>query len=101
MPHVTLFRFKAAPGKRQALIDLMDRWERERRPKARGFERSVMVSNLRDPDEFFSAVRFDTTENYNANSKDPEQDAWYRQFRALLVADPEWFDGKLERESVA
>jgi len=60
-----------------------------------------MVSNLRDPDEFFSAVRFDTTENYNANSKDPEQDAWYRQFRALLAADPVWFDGKVETESVA
>jgi hypothetical protein len=35
------------------------------------------------------------------NSNRPEQDAWFRELRANLVADPEWFDGTLERESMA
>ena len=100
MAHVTLFRYKALPGKRQELLALMDQWERERKPKVKGFQRSIMVSNLKDPDEFFSAVRFDTTENYNANSNDPEQDAWSRKMRALCLADPVWFDGKLEKETL-
>ena len=96
MPHVTHFRFRAKPGERQAVIDNFNRWEQERKPKAKGFMRSVMTSNVDDPDEFMVGVMFDTTENYNANSNDPEQGAWFQQLRSLLVADPEWFNGKLE-----
>ncbi len=101
MPHVTHFRFKAKPGERQAVIDSFDRWDRERRPKAKGFVRSVMTANLKDPDEFMVGVMFDTTENYNANSNEPEQGAWFEELRSHLVGDPEWFDGTLERESQA
>jgi heme-degrading monooxygenase HmoA len=101
MPHVTHFRFKAEPGERQAVIDSFDRWDRERRPKAKGFVRSVMTTNLKDSDEFMVGVMFDTTESYNANSNDPEQGAWFQELRSHLVADPDWFDGTLERESMA
>ncbi len=101
MPHVTNFRFKAKPGERQAVIDSFDRWDRERRPKVKGFVRSVMTANIKDPDEFMVGVMFDTTESYNANSNDPEQGAWFQELRSHLVADPDWFDGTLERESQA
>ncbi len=101
MPHVTHFRFKAKPGERQAVIDTFNRWEQERKPKVKGFMRSVMTSNVDDPDEFMVGVMFDTTENYSANSNDPEQGAWYQGLPAHLVADPEWFNGTLERETIA
>lgn len=101
MPHVTHFRFKAKPGERQAVIDNFERWERERKPKVKGFVRSIMTSNVKDPDEFMVGVMFDTTENYNANSNDPEQGAWFQELRSHLIADPDWFDGNLERESMA
>jgi quinol monooxygenase YgiN len=101
MPHVTSFKFKAKPGERQAVIDNFQRWERERKSKAKGFVRSVLVSNLRDADEFMATVVFDSTESYNANSNNPEQGDWYTELRSHLTADPEWFDGKLEAQATA
>ena len=101
MAHVTHFRLKAKPGERQAVIDAFNRWQEERRPKVKGFVRSVLSSGLRDPDEFMAGVMFDTTESYNANSNDPEQHAWFQGLRSHLIADPEWFDGKLEMENSA
>ncbi len=99
--HVSFFQAKALPGKRQAVIDVFAKWEREQKPKAKGFVRSIMVASNSEPDEIMGAVRWDTTENYVANANRPEQDAWYREFRANLAADPVWFDGTLVRETTA
>jgi quinol monooxygenase YgiN len=98
---VTFFRLKAQPGKRQAVIDQFDKWDREHKSKATGFQRSIVVSSNDDPDELMAAVRFDTTASYQANSERPEQGAWYQELRANLAADPIWFNGTLERESMA
>lgn len=97
-PHITFFTMKAQPGKRQAVIDHFDKWMRDRRPEAPGFVRVCLCSNEKDPDEFMSYAMFADKETYDANSQSPEQDAWYRELRALLVADPVWFDGQLERQ---
>jgi len=99
--HVSFFRAKALPGKRQASIDQFEKWEREQKAKAKGFVRSILVASNSDPDEFMGGIRWDTTENYFANANRPEQDAWYRELRANLVADPVWFDGTLAREMLA
>ena len=101
MPHVTVFRFKALPGKRQAVLDAFDKWEREQKPRATGFQRSILVAGNDDPDEFTSVVRWDNSENYFKNAERPEQDAWFQEFRANLADDPAWFDGTLQRESTA
>ena len=99
--HVSFFRARALPGKRQAVLEQFEKWEREQKPKATGFIRSIMVASNDDPDEIMGAVRWDTRENYFANAGRPEQDAWYREYRTLLAADPEWFDGTLLRETNA
>ena len=99
--HVSFFRARALPGKRQAVIDQMDKWEREQKAKATGFMRSILVASNNDPDELMGAVRWDTTGNYFANAERPEQDAWYRELRANLATDPVWFDGTLLREMTA
>jgi len=101
MAHITLFRFKALPGRRQALLDQFDRWEREQKSKATGFQQTVLVASNNDPNEFMGAVRWDSTANYMKNANRPEQDAWFRELRSNLASDPEWFDGTLERESKA
>ncbi len=98
--HLTFFRMKAQPGKRQAVIDQFAKWEREHKATARGFQRSIVVSSNDDPDELMAGVRFDSTESYNANSGRAEQGAWFGELRALLVADPEWFNGTLAREAM-
>jgi hypothetical protein len=41
---------------------------------------------------------FDSKASYDATSNDPGQNAWFQELRSHLTADPEWFDGKLERE---
>ena len=98
MPHVTSFRFKALPGRRQAVIDHFERWERDQKPKATGFEQSILITNNGDPDEFMAVVRWDSRENYLRNSNRAEQDAWFRELRSDLVDDPMWFDGTLEMD---
>ena len=99
-PHLTYFKMKAKPGERQEVIDMFERWFRDRRPEASGFVRSVLCSSITDPDEFMAYAMFADKETYDANSNDPEQTAWYEELRSHLVADPEWFDGTLERQRV-
>jgi len=99
--HVTFFRAKVLPGKRDATIEQFNRWEREQKPKAAGFIRSILVANNNNPDEIMAAVRWDNTENYMKNSDRPEQGAWFQELRANFAADPEWFDGTLIREASA
>ncbi len=98
--HLTFFRMKALPGKRQAVVDQFAKWEREHKGAAKGFQRSILVANNEDPDELMAAVRFDSTESYNANSDRGEQGAWSGELRALLAADPEWFNGTVAREAL-
>jgi quinol monooxygenase YgiN len=98
MAQVTHFKIKAKPGERDAVIAMFDKWQNDRRPKAKGYVRSILTSNLKNPDEFMAGVMFDSKESYDANSNDPDQGAWYKDLRSHLAADPEWFDGKLERE---
>ena len=99
--HVSFFRARALPGKRQAVIDHMDKWEREQKAKATGFVRSILVASNSDSDELMGGVRWDTAGTYFANAERPEQDAWYRELRANLAADPVWFDGTLVKEMIA
>ena len=56
--HVSFFRARALPGKRQAVLEQFEKWEREQKPKAAGFIRSIMVASNDDPDEIMGAVRF-------------------------------------------
>ena len=95
--HVTFFRMKAQPGKRQAVIDHFAQDEEFTR-ESKGFVRAIVVTSSDDPDEVMAGVRFDSAENYNANSNDPRTGAWYQGLRALLAADPDWFNGTLARE---
>jgi len=99
--HVSFFRAKALPGKRQAVLEQFEKWDREQKAKAKGFLRTILVAKNDDPDEFMGATYWDTTENYFANAERPEQDAWYWELRASLAEDPVWFDGTLVRETAA
>ena len=97
-PHMTHFKMRAKPGERQMIIDHVDLWLRDSRPGVGGFIRLVLCSNVADPDEFMAYAMFADTKTYDANSSTPEQHAWYEKLRTHLVADPEWFDGTVERQ---
>ncbi len=96
--HVSFFHGRTLPGKREALIGAMKKWEREQKSRAKGFLYSNVVFSNHEPDEFMGAVHWDSTDNYFVNANRPEQDAWYREFRANLSEDPSWFDGTLAME---
>ena len=96
--HITFFRMKALPGKRQAVVDHFLRDEQELVGETPGFVRAILVTNNEDPDELMAGVRFDSTEHYNANSNDPRTNDWFQELRAMLAADPQWFNGTLARE---
>jgi quinol monooxygenase YgiN len=93
-----MFRMRAKPGDRQKIIDHFDLWLRDRRPEAPGFVRTVLCSSIKDPDEFIGYAMFADKKTYDDNSNSPEQDAWYRELRAHLTDDPDWFDATLERQ---
>jgi len=60
-----------------------------------GFIASYIYRTDADPNEAYLVVLFENRETYVANAESPEQDARYRQLRALLEADPEWHDGEV------
>jgi quinol monooxygenase YgiN len=97
-PHMTHFKMRSKPGERQKVIDHFDLWLRDRRPGVGGFIRLVLCSKADDPDEFMAYAMFADKQTYDANSNSPEQNDWYEKLRSHLVADPEWFDGTVERQ---
>src|SRR6266536_4026492 len=91
----SVFRLRPRQGQEQALIDLMERWNRERRPKVDGFVAAHVYRSEKRPGEYVNTVVFRDREAYTKNADDPEQGVWYRDLRAVLESDPEWEDGEV------
>lgn len=101
MAHTTSFKFRAKPGERGAVINHFQLWERQRKPYAKGFLHGMLARDIDDFDAFLATVVFDTFDNYNANSNDPEQTAWYEELLSHIVSEPEWFNANVEVEMSA
>ena len=91
----TIARMRPKAGHEQEVLDLMEQWNRERKPKVHGAVGSYMLRPDRDPHEVVLMAVFETREMYRANADDPEQDRWYRQLREQLETDPTWEDGEI------
>ena len=89
----TVYRMQPKSGKEQDVIRIMEEWNRARRPKVKG-ALGGYVYKL-DKGGMMGVVVFESKEAYFANAEDPDQDQWYRRFRDLLEADPEWNDGEI------
>lgn len=90
----TIARMKVQPGRDRELIDLGERWTRER-AAATGQLAELVFKLDAHPDEYMLVGIFTDREAYYANAADPETDRWYRAMRELIVADPEWNDGEV------
>ncbi len=90
--HVTFMKMKVKPGKLDELKKLMSGDEDLDRVKRAGFVQMVMGNRKDSQDEVWGAVMWDNSDNYYKNAENPEQNAEYEKMRALLAADPEWFD---------
>ena len=91
----TIARLRVKTGQEQALIDMAQEWERERKPKVKGAGPGYLLRPENRPGEMILLAVFEDRDSYYANAADPEQDRWFRQMRELLEADPEWEDGEI------
>jgi heme-degrading monooxygenase HmoA len=60
-----------------------------------GFVASYVYQTNAASQEYYLTVVFESKASYVANAESPEQDARYRQMRALFEDDPEWHDGEI------
>lgn len=91
----TVALFTPKVGQEQAIVEALDKWWEERRPKVRGAIASTIHKNITNPSELIMSVVFDSEESYRANAADPEQHQWYLGLRELLENDPRWIDGEV------
>ncbi|MHB1133568.1 MAG: antibiotic biosynthesis monooxygenase [Chloroflexota bacterium] len=87
----TIARLQALPGRGEELVAALREDETESIPNGVAF---YLYKSEAKADEYWAVAVFTSRETYFANNT-PEQDARYRRWRALLVADPEWHDGEV------
>jgi hypothetical protein len=92
----TIARLHPLPDRLPDLIALNERWRISGAMAATGYRAAYLVTPDENPYErptVFLVAVFDDKESYVANAESAEQDARYRELRALLADDPEWMDG--------
>jgi hypothetical protein len=92
----TIARLHPRAGQLEALAALQDRWDAGGDAKPAGYRSAWLFTpdeNPYDRPTVFLVAVFDDRATYVANAESPEQDARYREMRALLEDDPEWIDG--------
>jgi quinol monooxygenase YgiN len=86
----TIARVKIDPTKLEELIAL-----NRRIATAPGQLARYIYQMDADPGEVFLVAVFESKEAYWANANSPEQHQRFQEFRALMLADPEWHDGEI------
>jgi len=89
----TVAKTKVKAENREKLRELFESG-RSRREVA-GFITSYMLYE-NDSDVAWLFAVFQDRATYDKNAGDPAQDAEYRNYRALMEAEPEWHDGEIE-----
>lgn len=89
----TVARTQVSAANREKMQALMQ--DQLARRDVPGFVTSfVLYEN--DSDNAWLLAIFEDRESYDRNADDPAQDADYREYRALMEADPEWHDGEIQ-----
>jgi heme-degrading monooxygenase HmoA len=88
----TIARLRIQTGRESEMVEHLREYDPREVP---GFVASAFYRADEGGDTYWLAVVFDSKESYQANADSPEQDARYREFRALLMGDPEWHDGEV------
>lgn len=89
----TVARTKVKPENRDKLREVVTRQMSAR--TVEGFVTSYLLFENEGDDAWLIAV-FSDRASYDKNADDPQMDAEYQEFRALMEADPEWHDGEIE-----
>jgi len=71
----TIYRMRPKPGAEPQLVALLEEWERERKPNARGAIGGYLFKPDGRPDELIGVAVFRDRESYRANASDPAPEA--------------------------
>ena len=99
--HATFWKMQVQPGKVGDLTKIMSSTQEIDRIKAGGWQMTVVGTRKDNPNEIWGMVTWDTSDRYCKNAESPDQDKDYQRMRALLTADPEWFDCDVVEENRA
>ena len=91
----TVFTFKAKEGKADEVKRLVGDWIATRQPTVAGASSGYLYQLDSDPNAFVGVAVFEDKKTYFANADSPEQDAWFKELRANIEADPHWMDGEV------
>jgi quinol monooxygenase YgiN len=91
----TVAHLRLKPGQEQGLIEYVQSWTRERKPKTPGALGGYVYRLDNDAGTWIFAVAFENKETYTANAQSAQMDADYQRLRALLTEDPVWEDGEI------
>ena len=67
----TIARMRAKQGHTQAIVDMMNEWNRERRPNVKGVVGGYILTPDNSPDEPVMVAIFQDKDAYVANAQDP------------------------------
>lgn len=88
----TVARLRIKPGMEQQLVEFSIAEDAAKIP---GLVTEYVYRMDKDEQEYFLVVVFESKDAYWANANSPDQDARYQTMRALMEADPEWYDGEI------
>jgi quinol monooxygenase YgiN len=92
----TVARAKVKPENREKMREVFDRQLSRR--QVPGYVMShVLFEN--DGDDMWLFAVFEDRASYDKNADDPQQDADYQEYRALMETEPEWHDGEIQSHS--
>ena len=91
----TVFTFRAKEGKADEVKRLVSEWIVKRQPAVSGSKAGYLYQLDSDPNAFVGVAVFNDKTTYVANADSAEQDAWFKQLRDNLEADPDWMDGEV------
>lgn len=89
----TVAKVRVKPENREALREVV---ERQNAVPVAGYVSSHMLWEDGSAGTGWLFVVFEDRDSYLRNANDPAQHARYKEFRALMEADPEWHDGDIE-----
>ena len=95
----TVARIKVKAGKEEEMLAFSKEWTKENGSRAGQIAEYVFQLEKR-PGEYMMVGIFPSREDYYRFADQPETDRWYRQWRELLEADPEWNDGAVIQSEV-
>lgn len=85
---VTVSSSLAKVGEEDAMIALLEDWERNQQPKATGYLSGELLRNIRNSREFIAIMRFESQEFAQSLANDPEHKAWYMRLTNLAEGIP-------------